>query len=357
MVQKLDADHFWIHDSSPGDRFGFFGWPTIARLADNTLIVAASGFRDTHLCPFGKSVLFRSTDNGEHWTAGEIINNSPVDDRDTGLQALQDGSFILSWFGSDTRHYWNLLPQRFHAMLENWDDSAVAGNIGSFIRRCNANGKWSKRYPAPVTCPHGPILLKNGELFFAGTLFRRADGTCDMAMLENGILETYVSRDQGVTWQRRGRINTPADHGDFCEPHAIELSDGRILSLLRNDYGDEHFSVWQSISEDGGRNWSAPVMITFGGPPHVMRHSSGNLILSVGWRQVPYGQRVLFSTDEGTRWSEDFVLRDDGPISDLGYPSTVELTDGSLLTVYYQSRPGSHVCGIGATHWKLPCFH
>ena len=31
--------------SMPKEKFGYFGWPSIARQADGTLIVAASGFR------------------------------------------------------------------------------------------------------------------------------------------------------------------------------------------------------------------------------------------------------------------------------------------------------------------------
>jgi hypothetical protein len=41
-------------------------------------------------------------------------------------------------------------------------------------------------------------------------------------------------------------------------------------------------------------------------------------------------------------------------IPDLGYPATVELADGSLYSVWYQSRsdePGAVVCGC---HWRLP---
>ena len=34
------------------------------------------------------------------------------------------------------------------------------------------------------------------------------------------------------------------------------------------------------------------------------------------------------------------LLFDDAPDTDLGYPSTVELSDGSLLTVYYQKYAG-----------------
>jgi sialidase-1 len=47
------------------------------------------------------------------------------------------------------------------------------------------------------------------------------------------------------------------------------------------------------------------------------------------------------------------VLFDDAPDTDLGYPSTVELSDGSLLTVYYQKYAGDEKCSILQTRWRL----
>ena len=51
----------------------------------------------------------------------------------------------------------------------------------------------------------------------------------------------------------------------------------------------------------------------------------------------------------------DYILRDEGPDTDLGYPSSVELDDGSLLTLYYQKRESSQEkCSLLWTRWKLP---
>ena len=44
------------------EKLGYFGWPTVARLEDGTLIVASSGLRSTHVCPWGKTVLNVSHD-------------------------------------------------------------------------------------------------------------------------------------------------------------------------------------------------------------------------------------------------------------------------------------------------------
>ena len=40
------------------DFYGYFGWPTIARMPGGTVVAAASGLRNNHVCPFGRSVFF-----------------------------------------------------------------------------------------------------------------------------------------------------------------------------------------------------------------------------------------------------------------------------------------------------------
>ena len=53
------------------------------------------------------------------------------------------------------------------------------------------------------------------------------------------------------------------------------------------------------------------------------------------------------------------VIDDTAPDWDLGYPSTVELSDGSLMTVYYQKYVDENgvadtKASLFATHWTLP---
>ena len=61
---------------------------------------------------------------------------------------------------------------------------------------------------------------------------------------------------------------------------------------------------------------------------------------------------VYTSEDGGKTWTTDYVIDDQGQSGDLGYPATVELKDGSLLTLYYENRDG--VSRIMYNVWKLP---
>jgi hypothetical protein len=152
----------------------------------------------------------------------------------------------------------------------------------------------------------------------------------------------------------------------FHEPHVVELPNGQLLGLIRmQNHGDAprleerglvHFSLVQTVSTDDGWTWSPAQPLGFhGSPPHLMRHSSGALVCVYGYRLPPYGQRAMVSHDGGQSWRVDYVLRDDGPDSDLGYPSSVELEDGSILTVYYQKAGlAEEKCSLLWTRWELP---
>ena len=64
------------------------------------------------------------------------------------------------------------------------------------------------------------------------------------------------------------------------------------------------------------------------------------LICTYGFRGTPHGTapfgiRAMFSTDNGKTWDVDHEIYKTEVSADLGYPSTVELKDGSLLTVFY----------------------
>jgi hypothetical protein len=62
----------------------------------------------------------------------------------------------------------------------------------------------------------------------------------------------------------------------------------------------------------------------------------------------------MISWDEGRTWKMDLVLHGDAPSADLGYPCSVELDDGSILTVYYQKPEKGAQCALMYTRWTLP---
>ena len=107
--------------SLANDFFGYFGWPTVRRMPDGTVIAAASGYRNRHCCPHGRSTLSYSHDEGKSRAPPRVVWDSPLDDRDTGIVPLGDERLLMSWFSVDSRRNmqiiedWELPP--FRAMM------------------------------------------------------------------------------------------------------------------------------------------------------------------------------------------------------------------------------------------------
>jgi hypothetical protein len=213
----------------------------------------------------------------------------------------------------------------------------------------------------PVTSPHGCIRLQSADLLYLGKGLGTPHQHSDTSIC------AVRSQDGGQSWKQFGKVPLPPhlEYNNCHEPHVVELPSGRLLGAVRvqntssNDVsqaGYIPFSMFSTTSDDGGLTWTAMQPMGFAGsPPRLLRHSSGMIVLSYGYRLSPYGQRIAFSGDEGRTWQSDWILRDDGPDADLGYPCTVELPDTSLFTVYYQ-KPQSvqDQCALLYSHWRLP---
>lgn len=75
--------------------------------------------------------------------------------------------------------------------------------------------------------------------------------------------------------------------------------------------------------------------------------------MTYGYRRKPFGNQARLSTDNGTTWGEPITLSDDGVTVDLGYPSTAESADGRLVTVWYETLPGSPLAQLRQVRWRV----
>ncbi|NLD74707.1 MAG: exo-alpha-sialidase [Chloroflexi bacterium] len=336
----------------------YIGWPSVVRTRENELIAAFSGDRDEHVCPWGKTQLIRSRDDGLTWSEPETVNDGPIDDRDVGIIETPRGTLLIAWFTSVAFVEWadRLRKSYGDATVDGWADKIASVTpelrerwLGNWTRRSVDGGRtWDEPVRTVGTAPHGPIALEDGRLLYVGR--GQVDGVPAITAEE--------SRDDGCSWQVIGVI--PIAEGesmdDMHEPHVVETAEGRLVAMIRyqpNDRDKQYMR--QAESEDGGRTWTvAHPTPLYGLPPHLIRLSNDWLVVAYGRRKPPYGERIAISRDGGETWEGgEGVEISSGPSGDLGYPASTELADGSILTVYYQiAEPGEKTSLMG-THWRI----
>ena len=180
----------------------------------------------------------------------------------------------------------------------------------------------------------------------------------------------YTSGDSGATWQKRGLV---VEGHAASEPAWLRLANGDLYTAVRLDLSDNTaptaiggLNAYRST--DNGRTWKGEGALTPPGqhPADLTRLPDGRVLLSYGVRnQGDRGISVRVGDAEARIWSYPIRLVDNEgatdepnlpqPRRDHGYPSTVVLADGTLVTVYYsRGMPSHHRYHVGVVRWKLP---
>jgi len=371
--QQARAEIKWVKEICV-EKDRYIGWPTVCRLANGDLLVVFSGDRDSHICPWGKVQVIRSTDDGETWGAPVTIANTILDDRDAGIVQLPNGEIVVTWFTSVAYREPGIIAKHpeYKRHDEKLDPKAARALIGYFLISSCDNGKtWSKPKKL-ANCdqtPHGPIVLKDGSLLQIGRRTTRADATAT-GRYGRTYISASRSTDAGHTWTMLCS-DIPDMNGEnsiphmFHEPHVAELADGTLVGMVRY-HGDEggkglakrgNGYMRQTVSKDGGKTWT-PMAKTdmLGLPPYLLVLPDGKLVCVYGRRLANpgFGEFATISDDGGKTWDvANEISLAPSHCGDLGYPASCLLANGDILTVFYQQpAPGKKTC-LMATRWRV----
>ncbi|REK21083.1 MAG: exo-alpha-sialidase [Planctomycetota bacterium] len=338
---------------------GYHGWPTVTRRKNGDLVCVSSGGREAHVCPFGWVDMIVSHDDGESWSYPQVILDGPIDDRDAGILETDKGTLLATTFTSLA-----YVPTLEKALADpdSWEADRLAKwkgahnrisaeerqrHLGCWMIRSEDGGTtWSERYRSVVNSPHGPIQLSGGRLLYPGKVLWQGEQRI-------GVAESF---DDGRNWHWLAGIPTRDgdDAKNYHELHGVEADEGKIVVQIRNHNPANARETLQTESTDGGKTWSTPHEIgVWGLPSFLLRLNDGRLLMTYGYRREPFGNQARLSEDGGSTWSEPMTISGDGEGGDLGYPSTVQLGDDSLLTVWYEKMAGSPRAVLRQAKWRL----
>ena len=315
----------------------------------------------THIDPTSKTILLRSKDKGLTWDPATKTTVVEIDSEavnDPHIVVLKDGTLIVNYFT------WRCATEEEapinHPTIRRLDGVNYSWLVGAFSKRSTDGGRsWEPQVQVPpengsvVAVSDPPIELPNGDLLMPTYTSPNVE--------ERAVV--YRSTDSGQSWKDPVTVcEDPFGHFQFSEPSLLYLPSGKLICMIRvhqkaeEEYGDY---LYQSDSFDMGKTWSPPVKTPmWGHPPHLLRLASGNVLCVYGYRRIPYGSRACLSHDEGKTWDiqNELILRKDGIDRDVGYPTSVQLPDGKILTSWYlcEADPAtpqarSHFANSGVT--------
>lgn len=312
-------------------------WPNLTVLPDGS--IAATIFNQpSHGSLPGDVECWATEDNGTTWhLRGPVTAHEPNTNRMNHAAGLAvSGDLIVVCSGWSNRYADSRSGAAFRAeVLDSWICRSKDGG------RTWAVDKTAFPKQAPdggyAQIPFGDIVAgKDGALHMTTYSMRNSDaGRLDRVWV-------FRSPDDGTTWGDPVAIHQEGSHNETALLH-----DGRggWLAATRTHSRAEdgrryHLDLFSS--ENDARSWTFRCHLTQTSqhPGHLLRLDDRKILLSYGNRTKDRGVDSRFSDDEGATWSEPIRVADFQ--GDGGYPSSVQLRDGRILTAYYASRTAEY---------------
>lgn len=316
---------------------GYF--PVAIRLHDGRIAVVMRGGAG-HLGLAGRLDMIFSSDEGQTWSKPVVVNDSPIDDRNPALGVAKDGTLVVGFWRTatyDEAGKYN--PKLTDKERSTWVTRSKDGLAWSEPARIDVRDiELGSPFGRMITLPDGAMLM---AIYGYQT---RAAG--EKVPGDRNHSYIYRSTDDGRTWKRLSEIG---DGMQQLNETALErMPDGRILAAMRSRAGE----VWLSESADSGATWAptrqlTPVNVH---PADLLLLPDGRVLMTVGNRVGPTGVLGMVGDSRGQfDFEKRFALVDDALGRDCGYPSSIALKDGRVLTLYYATRVKNEPA------WKAHC--
>ena len=327
-------------------------WPNMTRLDDDELVVAIYN-RPVHGRWYGDIEVWGSDDGGRLWRRRGIAapGEPPGNRMNVAAGRAADGDLLViasGWTpvlepGTDDPQFAFGQRQVIEPRVCRSGDGGRTWQRADSVQLPDTGQQWY--------IPFGDIV--SGDQGLAVSFYSASpDGSATVAAGAANTAWFVRSSDDGATW---GDASIIAAH-DYNETDLLHLGAARWLAVCRT-LTDGHLQLF--ASDDDGHTWMdrGPVSLPGQHPAHLTRLADGRLRLSYGLRnQGLHGVAVRLSDDDGRTWQAPRTLINLSPTStDCGYPTSAQLTDGTVVTAYYSRGIAEHGrYHMGIVRWTVP---
>lgn len=275
-----------------------FRIPAIVQTKQGTLLAFAEARKDGR----GDAgnidmVVSRSEDQGKTWSSPLIIwddgtntcgNAAPVVDQETGTIWL-----LLTWnLGSD--HEREILAATSESPRMVYVSSSTDDGLTWSNPKDISNATRQDHWRWYATGPGNAIQLKKGN--HRGRLLIPANHSDHLDKSKHHYRShVFYSDDHGLTWQL-GAVQDEKTN----ESAVVELSDGRVMQIMRSYHGTNQRAV--GISSDGGESWDKQYLEEDLFTP-VCQASA----IRFSWPEAESPSRLLFSSPKGKQRADMHV--------------------------------------------------
>jgi hypothetical protein len=324
-------------------------WPQLRLSAAGEIFM--TGFnKPCHGMIEGDVDLWKSSDGGKMFAyAGTPVVHEPTENRMNHVSGFAHGGDFLAIVSGYTNRPTVIYDYEYYKEKYFFKSELVV----PMLVRSRDGGKSFDVKPLDWTfkdesiIPYGEIIRMDGKslaasIYVLGTNKTAEFGTCTRRA---GIL---ISHDDGGTWTEFHEI----DKG-INETSILFIGDGILLASARTAK-NQHMKLYKST--DCGRTWRfiEDSSLLHQIPSSLIKLKDGRILMCYGVRNNQKSIIYRIGDCNGENWTEPNILVILEGASDMGYPSSVQLDDGTIVTGYYASGVTAHNryhCGI--VRWEL----
>jgi len=313
---------------------------------------------DADECAPGQSTFICNSDNGISWTKPQCLI---AGDRKEGIFLRTLGIFV--WQGKMivfAQKNQRGSRQRRPGMSVNDGAKNISRKIDAYVTDDAENWQVHENivggdhmiFEEPRLTSRGRLLVPgtDPETFRPTALLWPGDNPLEKPEI---IYLPFHTEDMG---DGKEFANPQGGHFPYGEASLYEDDDGRIWMYMRDEGASERLFI--SISEDGGENWTEPMISDM--PDSMSRIYVGKLndgryflVGNTASNLMDRSKLILSLSDDGATFDKMYILVDDetgqtheGHLKANGYQYPNCLVDGDKLMIAYSVNKEDMECGI-----------